>query len=335
MGLSTLARSYLVTSHWHAIECYRMTSISVPRIYPTLKDLSPILKKSVDVPLDIRINDTRPARPFSLAELQNLFKRLFEKISKFRIFIIVLQDWDLFPFVLHAFFAVKKKNLPMILKRFEMHCLDDGSPNPQAEAGHKRTSYLNPIPLFGGATVPSFKHLTLNQVHIDWTNSALTNLTTIDLRRVPLDNSPTLAQFRELFGRSPALRTLSLDGVCPWREFVPEVPVEPILMPSLRCFILRGFKLKYALYVCSLLFTPNVLDLTVMNFREEGDYSKLYDALRSTMPLIRILTLYGINSVPTRQRTNSIVKWLQSMPQVTSPCCDDQAPSSLPLLVSS
>jgi hypothetical protein len=266
-------------------------------------------ERSAGAPLDIRIN----AIPLSLAEMQYLLNRLFEKISNLRTIVLVLQEWNVILFVLQAFCAVKEKNIPMILERFAMH--RTGS-NVQIGAGQEY-SYFNPISLFGGATVPSLKYLCLNGIHIDWANLALTNLTNIDMRRIPLDKSPTLTQFRELLGRSPALRELFLDGACPSRtEFVPGIPVEPIPITSLRVLTFGGFSLKYALYVRSLLSTPNVLDLTLLNLTGE-DFSNLYDALRSTMPLIRILSFDNIDFVPTRPRANSIIKWLQSMPQVT------------------
>ena len=305
-----------VCRHWREVALSDPTLWNVIwfRDIPNFERSFAYLERSANAPLDIRINDTK-ARPLSLAELQNLFKRLFEKISNLRTVSIVLQEWDLILFVLHAFCAVKEKNLPMILEGFQIQ--RSGSPYVLIGAGHEHSSYLNLIPLFGGATVPSFKHLSLNGVHIDWANSesALINLTHFDIRRIPLDKAPTLTQFRELFGRSLALRELFLDGAGPsWTASAPGVPVKPIPIPSLRVLVLKNFRLKYALYVCSLLSTPNVLDLTMINF--VGDYSKLYDALRSTMPLVRILTFYNIDFVPTYPRANSMVKWLQSMPQV-------------------
>jgi hypothetical protein len=313
------------SANWHlwltwVCRYWRQIALSDPTLWnaiwfrdiPNFERSLAYLERSADAPLDIRINDTQ-ARPLSLTEIQNLFKKILEKISNLRIVFIVLQEWDLILFVLHSFRAVKERNLPMILERFEMH--RGGSPYVQIGAGHE---YPNPIPLFGGATVPSFKYLSLNGIDIDWANSALTNLTKIDIRRIPQDKSPTLAQFRELFARSPALRELILDGAGPsWKTFVPGMRVKPIHIPSLRVLILGDFRLKFVLYLCSHLSTPNLLDLTLIRFCGEEDYSKLYEALTSTMPSVRILTFYNIDFAPTRQRANIMIKWLQSMPQIT------------------
>jgi len=200
------------------------------------------------------------------------------------------------------------------LERFEMH--RSGSPYVQIGAGYEPSFYLKTIPLFGGATVPSFNYLSLNGLHIDWANSVLTNLTTLDIRRIPLDRAPTLHQFRALLGGSLALRKLFLDGAGPgWSDAVIR-GMKPVHIPSLRVLVLGDFSLNYAIYVCSQIFVPNVLDLTLMNFVGE-DYSRLYDILRSNMPLIKILTLYNIDFVPGPRSSISIIKWLESMPLVT------------------
>lgn len=270
------------------------------------------LERSADAPLDIRINDTKE-NPISLAAMHSLLQRLLDKISNIRIFIIILQEWDPILVVLHAFRIVQEKNLPMILERFEMH--RSGSPYVQIGAGYEPSFYLKPIPLFGGATVPSFNYLSLNGLHIDWATSVLTNLTTLDIRRIPLDRAPTLNQFRALLGGSPALRKLFLDGAGPgWSDVIRGM--KPVHIPSLRILVLGDFSLNYAIYVCSQIFVPNVLDLTLMNLVGE-DYSRLYDLLRSNMPLVKILTLYNIDFVPGPRSSISIIKWLESMPLVT------------------
>ena len=303
-----------VCRHW------RQVALSDPTLWnaiwfrdiPDFERSLAYLERSADAPLDIRINDSQ-ARPLSLAEMQYLFNKIIKKISNLRIVFIVLQEWDLILYVIHSFCAVKERNLPMVLERFEIH--RGGSPYVQIGAGHE---HPNPIPLFGGAAVPSFKFLTLNGIYIDWANSALTNLTKIDIRRIPQDKSPSLTQFRELFARSPDLRELILDGAGPsWKTYVPGMHINPIHIPSLRILILGDFRLKFALYLCSHLSTRNVLDFTLIRFCGEEDYSKLYEALTSTMPLVRILTFYYVDFLPTRKRANIMIKWLHSMPQVT------------------
>ncbi|KAF8807854.1 hypothetical protein BYT27DRAFT_6591326 [Phlegmacium glaucopus] len=272
------------------------------------------LERSADAPLDMRINDTKE-KPISVPALQNLLKRLIDKISNIRIIIIVLQEWDPILVVLDAFRVVQKKGTPMILERFEM--FRNGSPYVQIGTGYEPSYYLNPIPLFGGATVPSFNYLTLSGVHIDWTTSVLTNLTTLDIRRIPLDRSPTLSQFRALLGGSPALHKLFLDGAGPaWSDTIETRGLKPVHIPSLRILILGDFSVRYATYVCGQIFAPNVRDLMLMNFVGE-DYSSLYDLLGSNMPKIKILALFSIDFVPGPRSSVSVIKWLHSMPLLT------------------
>jgi len=304
-----------VCRHWRAM------ALADPMLWNAIwfKDLPNLersltwLERSADAPLDIRINDTKELL-ISLPTLHNLLERLFDKISNIRIFIIILQEWDPILVVLDAFRVVQEKSPPMILERFEMH--RSGSPYIQIGAGYEPSHFRKPIPLFGGATVPSFNYLSLSGAHIDWTTSVLMNLTTLDIRRIPLDRAPTLSQFRALLSGSPALRKLFLDGAGPGWSDTTARGLKPVHIPSLRVLVLGDFSLHYATYVCAQIFAPNVLDLTLMNFVGE-DYSRLYDLLRSNMPLIRILTLYNIDFVPGPRASISIIKWLQSMPLLT------------------
>ena len=70
-----------------------------------------------------------------------------------------------------------------------MHCA--GSTNVQIASGigYEYRSYIQPIPLFCGATVPSFKRF------IDWPNSVLSNLTIIGLRQISLEKRPLSFNF--------------------------------------------------------------------------------------------------------------------------------------------
>lgn len=303
-----------VCRHWRAI------ALADPMLWNAIwfKDLPHLersfawLERSADAPLDIRINDTKE-RPISLPTVHTLLKKLFDKISNIRVFILILQDWDPILVVLDAFRVVQEKSLPMILERFEMH--RSGSPYVQLGSGYEPNFYLKPIPLFGGTPLPFFNYLSLNAVHIDWTTSILTNLTTFDIRRIPLDKAPTLSQFRAFLAGSPALRKLFLDGAGPGWSEVPR-GMKPIHIPSLRILVLGDFSLSYAVYVCAQIFAPNVVDLTLMNLVGE-DYSRLYDLLRSNMPLVKILTLYNIGFVAGPRSSSSVIKWLQSMPLLT------------------
>jgi hypothetical protein len=56
--------------------------------------------------------------------------------------------------------------------------------------------------------------ICLSGIHLDWEKSGLTNLTSLDLRRMPPDKGPSIEQFHYMLG-SPDLRKLSLDGVHP------------------------------------------------------------------------------------------------------------------------
>ncbi|KAF8812070.1 hypothetical protein BYT27DRAFT_6431952 [Phlegmacium glaucopus] len=264
------------------------------------------LERSANAPLDVRIND-RKGGPISVPTLHNLLKRLFDKISNIRKIVIIFQEWDPILVVLDAFRVVQKRGCPMILEQFEMHRSGLGT-------GYK-PSY-KPIPLFGGATVPSLKNLTLNRVNIDWTTSVLTNLTALHLRQLPLQKASTLVQFPALLGRSPALQILFLDGAGHgWSNIITR-GLEPVHIPSLRMLSLKNFTVQHATDVCAQIFAPNVVYLTLTNLAGE-DYWRLYDRLRSNMPKIKVLALHNFDFVPGPRLSMSIFNWLQSMPLLT------------------
>ncbi|KAF8167607.1 hypothetical protein B0H34DRAFT_23864 [Crassisporium funariophilum] len=271
------------------------------------------LERAGDSPIDLRINDTKE-RPMSMVTMQNILQKVMTKISNIRIIIVVLQEWDPLLLILHAFRAVAENRCPMILERFEMHRC--GSPYVQIGTGYEPSFYANPTPLFGGAAIPSFNYLSLNGIHLDWGKSILTNLTTIDLRRIPLERAPTLSQFRALLAGSPVLTKLILDGAGPQWHGDALAGLKPILIPSLRFLVLGDFSLSYGIFIFSQMSVPNVVDLTLMNLVGE-DYGPLYDLMRSNLPSTKVLTLFNADLVANPQSAISIIRWLQSMPLVT------------------
>lgn len=288
---------------WNSILFRTLFNFEIPFLW---------LERTANAPLDIRINDTSE-KPISLTQMQNLLIRLFHKISNIRTIIIVVQDWDPILVVLDAFRVVQEKRLPMILERFEMYRC--GPSYVQLGSGYEPSFYRTPIPLFGGAAIPSLNYLTLSGLHIDWAHSVLTNLTTLDLRQIALEKSPTISQFRALLTNSPVLHKLFLDGAGPtWSG--EGRGMKPIHIPSLRVLMLADFSVTYAVYVCSQIFAPNIVDLSLINF-VEGDYSMFYDFIRSNMPLVKILYLHNVEFIPSSRTAISILKWLQSMPLLT------------------
>ncbi|KAJ3503454.1 hypothetical protein NLJ89_g8427 [Agrocybe chaxingu] len=251
--------------------------------------------------IDIRIDDTKE-RPMTLQDMSKLVDKLFVKLSNIRLLVIVVQDWDPALVVLNGLRRVATENLPMIMERFELH--RDGSPYVQVGTGYQPEVYARPIPLFGGASVPTFNYLSLNGIHIDWKNSVLRNLTTLDMRRMPLERAPNLAGFRSLLQNCPLLKKLIMDGAGPkWVQDPASGRLPPVLLPELKVLVLGDFSMTYGCFLFSHLAVPKVIDLTLINLFGD-DFSPFFDLMRNSMPLVKILTIFT-------------AKWLASMPQVT------------------
>ncbi|TFK30922.1 hypothetical protein FA15DRAFT_580398 [Coprinopsis marcescibilis] len=277
-----------------------------------------------DAPKDVRISEADPAKPIPLAILDNILRLICRKWASVRIFVVVLQGWDEALAVLNKMRSFSRIEGPVILQRFELH--RTGNPFIQLGSGYEPNGHREPIPAFGGALLPSLKHFSLAGVHVDWTNSKLSNLTILDLRRMSLEKAPTFTQFRAILHGSPKLQKLILDGAGPnFEGRISDAP--PIFLPQLVTLVLVDFSAEYGTFVLSQLLAPNVRDLTLMNLLG-ADYTPFYHALTGAFPQVRILTLYNSEVYPNRpdiygvvradDRLRSIIiKWLLSMPHVT------------------
>jgi len=260
--------------------------------------------------IDIRLNDT-PQKPLTLEGTQRLVQHIIPKISHIRSFVMVAQDWDPILCIIDAFRRVAEERLPMIIRTFEVH--RGGSVYVQLGTGYQPSFYTQPMPLFGGAIVPSLRHVACNGVHFDWDKSHLSDLLTFDIRRMPLDKTPTLTQFRSILQNSPEMEKLLLDGAGPQHPQNAEVAknLQPIPLPKLRFLILGDFHVNFALYTLSQITCSGVIDLTLMDLFGE-DLSPFFDLLNEKVTSVQSLTL-----LVTRQLSplsiESIVKWLHSL----------------------
>jgi F-box-like len=265
-------------------------------------------------PLDIRIND-QDVYHFNDKDMETLLTKLFSKISNIRILIVVVRDWEPVLAVLDRLRSASCSGVPLAIERFELH--RTGSPYIQLGEGYQPSSFLLPIALFGSTQAALLRYLSLNGVHIDWRNSPLTNLTTIDIRRIPLERSPGILEFRDLLRNSPALQKLCMDGAGPqWQAEEGAHGLEAIELLELKVLIISDFSLHYASYVLSHISAPNVRDLTLMNLVGE-DYTPLVEQITTRFTDVRLLTVYSVELLDSAQSNRTLVKWLESMPRLT------------------
>lgn len=265
-------------------------------------------------PLDIRINDSAHS-PFTLEHMQELVSRLFTKISTIRMIIIICEDWLPALAVLDLLQKAGSTGLPMILERFELH------------RGIRNTTFewpgdFEPKPFLNGINVPSLRYLSLNGISVDWSTSNFTNLTTFDLRRLPLPFSPTPSRFRQILMNCPGLQKLSLDGAGPLLPPEPspndpmneDVP-EPVFLPRLRTLVIADLNIQYCSHVVSTFTAPNLRDLTLMNLVGE-DYSPFLTQLTAAYPKVKLLTVYSVQVRQDNVGEAVTRQWLDSMPDL-------------------
>jgi len=163
-------------------------------------------------PLDIRINDQEKYH-YNDKDMEALLTKLFTKISNIRILIVVVKDWEPILVVLDKLRSASRSGIPLVIERFELH--RTGSPYIQLGEGFQPSSFLLPIALFGGVQAPLLRYLSLNGVHVDWRCSPLANLTTIDIRRIPLERSPGILEVSRSSQNFSCITEACMDGCRP------------------------------------------------------------------------------------------------------------------------
>lgn len=261
-------------------------------------------------PLDLRISD-HGNHTFTDTEMEALLERLLTRISSIRMLIVTVSHWEPVLVVLDKFRTAGKDGALINIERFELH--RTGSPYVQIGAGYEPVSFREPMALFGGAYAPSLKYFSINGVHVDWRKSILTNLTTIDLRRIPLELSPDVLRFREMLSNSPALRKLCLDGAGPQYQFDEARGLPPVQLNHLKILVIADFSVNYANYILAHIAAPHVRDLTLLNCEGE-DYTSLFATMTSRFPEVRMLTVYSVEIVESAISGRTVIRWLQSMP---------------------
>lgn len=274
-------------------------------------------ERAGSAPLSIQINESdsdwdgvETTHRFTGQMMEQLLDVLLTKLSQFRVFVVVLDNWAPSLVLMDRLRQLGAAGVPINMERFEIHraglpyiWLGPGQPN----------KHISGVPLFGGA-VSSLKHLTLNGVHIDW-HTPIANLTVFDVRRLPLEAAPDLMRFREILQACPNLVKLVLDGAGPGLDDADPVGLPAVQLPLLKTMVVSNYSVEYALRVLPQVAAPNVLDLTIMNLGGQ-DYTPFFGLITNRFPSVKVLTLYGIDIIHNKQSQKIMVQWLQSMPVV-------------------
>ncbi|KAF8140579.1 hypothetical protein EV363DRAFT_356725 [Boletus edulis] len=274
-------------------------------------------KRAGSARLDIRLNEVDSKRTgvrdpkFTAQQMSDILDELFTKLSQIRMLVVIVDNWPPALTVLQKLQTAGNAGIPISIERLEVH--RSGLPYVWIGPGFDTQGHRDPAVLFGGQT-RHLKYFCLSGIHIDFNNTPLSNLTTLDLRHIAIDSSPTLKRFREILQSCTNLDKLTLDGCGPQPEekHFDHAPVE---LPKLKVFTLGSFNLSFACFIVAQVHAPRVRDLTLMTMTG-GDYTRLVAMLTRKFKQVRILTLYNVELKmnPTGKRT--FVRWLESMPDL-------------------
>ena len=106
------------------------------------------------------------------------------------------------------------------------------------------------------------------------------NLYVLDMRRVPIENCPSIYVFRDMLEGCPQLSKLVLDAAGPrWVvKGVVDVGLPPVDLPYLATLVIGDFTMLYAIYVLNTFTARNTIDLTILNM-VGYDYGPLIEHL--------------------------------------------------------
>lgn len=271
-------------------------------------------KRAGSARLDIRLNevDSKPSNPkFTAEQMSDVLDKLFTKLSQIRMLVVIVDHWPPALTVLQKLQSAGNAGIPINIERLEIHRSD--TPYLWIGPGFDTRGHRDPPVLFGGQTC-HLQYLCLSGIHIDFDETPLSNLTTLDLRHIALDASPTLTRFREILKNCPNLDKLTLDGCGPQPEpkWFEHAPVD---LPNLRTFSLGALNLSFACFIVAQVHAPRVRDLTLMDMTG-GDYIPLIAMLTRKFIQVRILTLYGIQLELNSVGRQAFVRWLDTMPEI-------------------
>lgn len=275
-------------------------------------------ERAGSAPIDIRLNERNPTwgqnedqHIFTAEQMSNLLDRLFVKLPQIRMLVVIVDNWPPAITVLRKLQAAGNVGTRINIERLEVYRM--GKPYLWLGPGFDNDGHRDPPVLNGGQT-QKLNHLCLAGVHIDWNETPLRNLTTLDLRSMPMSVAPTLERFRTVLRECPTLNRLALDGSGPRPTEKPfdHVPVDLL---HLKTLVLGSFNLPYACFIVSQINAPYLLDLTLMALTG-SDYVPLIKLLTPKFKKVRLLTLYGVQVEMTPLGKVAMARWFQSMPDL-------------------
>ncbi|KAI0719984.1 hypothetical protein C8T65DRAFT_826622 [Cerioporus squamosus] len=279
-------------------------------VYPWKRSLA-FLERAGSSPLDVRFGDKehriRPGREYpdmTIEQLDYLLNALLPKISQIRILVARFESIELVEHFMKRFAVAGP---PTLLERYEVHRTSVPYLWPLDKAD-------NPIPMSLYPT-PKLRWICLDGVAIDFTKLHLTNLQTVDLRRMCVQSCPTSSRFSEMLDASPALYKLALDASGPRWTQRPVAGVRRVELPNLRELLIGDVSCLFSMYMLSHLHAPRVMALSLVHLGGQ-DYSQMFDMMTGMFPELQLLSIFTLELPKSDEIMRKAVQWLESMPQI-------------------
>ena len=266
--------------------------------------------------LDLRIEDDdksrlSPGQSMSGDDMNRILDILMMKSNQIRMLIVVVELWP--PILVLLDRLHRSSRSLQQLERIEIH--RTGRPYRWDGPGYPLSDYQHALGLFNGHA-QRLDYVCLNGIHLDWDRSGLTNLTALDLRRMPPDLGPSIDRFCYMLESSPNLTKLTLDGAGPTGPAnSAALPFRPVFLPRLESLVLGDFLVSYAIFYAGIIHAPNVREITLLNLVGE-DHTQLFKTITGSFPQLLMLSLFSVKIRKAAENARTMVQWLLSIPKI-------------------
>lgn len=289
------------------------------------------LTRAGNAPLRVWFDDGpvlgyRANRHITDPEMQALLKHLFPSIYRIQTLFFVIYNWPPLLTFVKRLHAISQAGRPLILEELEIH---------RSGNLHKWPTEFIPIddhpvegyPVIGRHVTPKLDSICLDGIHFDWRASNICNLTSLDLRRLPLELSPSLSEFRSMLQSSPHLLRLHLSGAGPNVFFDPTRDLPPIHLEHLKTLVLCNFAPTYAQGIVQNISAPVLKELQITKFMRH-DYRTFWSYMTGLFPSVVLLSLTHVD-IAMPDAMGPFVRFLASMPRVRYLCVSPITPGAV------
>ena len=222
------------------------------------------LSRSGVYPLDILLDLRDPAwdweeesHKFRWQDMEPLLRIFLDHVGRWKRIQILTDTWA--PIFTFLWYTRQIDSAPMLQTISLSRCNAYFASRGQT---FQPTALRQPIQLFAGA-LESLRTVSLVGVHVNWAQSSLRNLSSLELKYHASDVMPTLDQFRDILASCPGLLRLSIIG---WGPILDDQTRDKnrgisIRVPLLQQFSFGFLDTEYAIHFLSLLEFPSLVEL--------------------------------------------------------------------------